>query len=64
MPNAVLKQSLNAQRILGSGVERMTKSNENSQYLHGTTPSEQERLSRLNELLNERSLQEMALRPG
>ena len=36
----------------------------NSQYLHGTTPDEQERLSRLNELLNSRSLEEMALSAG
>jgi ubiquinone/menaquinone biosynthesis C-methylase UbiE len=42
----------------------MVKSHENSNYLHGTAPDEQARLSRLNDLLNERSLREMALRPG
>ena len=42
----------------------MAKAQENSHYLHGTAPDEQDRLSRLNELLNERSLREMALRPG
>jgi Methyltransferase domain len=40
------------------------RSYEESHYLHGTAPCEQDRLSRLNDLLNERSLQEMALRPG
>jgi SAM-dependent methyltransferase len=34
------------------------------QYLHGTTPDEQRRLSRLNELLNEASLRELALGGG
>jgi SAM-dependent methyltransferase len=33
-------------------------------YLHGVEPVEQERLSRLNELLNEGSLRELALAPG
>jgi len=42
----------------------MAKAQENSHYLHGTAPDEQDRLSRLNDLLNERSLREMALRPG
>lgn len=32
-----------------------------SPYIHGTTPSEQDRLSRLNELLNGMSLREMSL---
>jgi SAM-dependent methyltransferase len=41
----------------------MVKAQENSYYLHGTAPDEQDRLSRLNDLLNERSLREMALRP-
>jgi SAM-dependent methyltransferase len=35
-----------------------------SQYLHGTAPDEQARLSRLNDLLNERSLHELALHTG
>ena len=35
-----------------------------SRYLHGTEPHEQARLSRLNELLNEASLRELALRGG
>jgi ubiquinone/menaquinone biosynthesis C-methylase UbiE len=35
-----------------------------SLYLHGTDPDEQARLSRLNELINERSLREMALTSG
>src|SRR4030095_12551585 len=42
----------------------MTKAQANSHYLHGTAPDEQERLSRLNDLFYERSLREMALRPG
>jgi ubiquinone/menaquinone biosynthesis C-methylase UbiE len=42
----------------------MAKAQGNSHYLHGTAPDEQDRLSRLNDLLNERSLREMALRPG
>ena len=33
-------------------------------YLHGTAPDEQERLSRLNDLLNDLSLREMALAGG
>ena len=32
-----------------------------SQYIHGTTPAEQDRLSRLNDLLNDMSLREMKL---
>src|SRR5262245_60407874 len=35
-----------------------------SHYLHGTAPDEQSRLSRLNDLINERSLREMALAGG
>jgi len=35
-----------------------------SQYLHGTAPQEQQRLSRLNSLLNEMALREMALSGG
>ena len=35
-----------------------------SQYIHGTSPAEQERLSLLNELLNAASLRAMRLRPG
>ena len=35
-----------------------------SQYIHGTSPEEQERLSLLNELLNAASLRAMRLRPG
>src|SRR3954454_1590840 len=42
----------------------MTREAGESLYLHGTDPDEQARLSRLNELINERSLREMALRPG
>jgi ubiquinone/menaquinone biosynthesis C-methylase UbiE len=42
----------------------MAKAQENSYYLHGTARDEQDRLSRLNDLLNECSLREMALRPG
>ncbi|HEY3217351.1 MAG TPA: methyltransferase domain-containing protein [Candidatus Eisenbacteria bacterium] len=35
-----------------------------SHYIHGTTPEEQRRLTRLNQLLNQRSLDELALRGG
>src|SRR4051812_2788198 len=35
-----------------------------SHYLHGTAPDEQARLARLNDLLNDRALAELALRPG
>lgn len=35
-----------------------------SQYLHGTAPREQQRLSRLNELLNAMALRELALQGG
>jgi ubiquinone/menaquinone biosynthesis C-methylase UbiE len=42
----------------------MAKSRDESHYLHGTDPGEQARLSRLNDLLNEQSLQAMNLRPG
>ena len=35
-----------------------------SHYLHGTDPGEQARLARLNDLLNERALAEMGLKPG
>jgi cyclopropane fatty-acyl-phospholipid synthase-like methyltransferase len=37
---------------------------ETSQYIHGTTPDEQARLSRLNNLLNSRSVEAMDLRGG
>jgi SAM-dependent methyltransferase len=37
---------------------------EQSHYLHGTTPDEQRRLAKLNDLINANSLMEMALRPG
>lgn len=37
---------------------------EQSHYLHGTSPEEQRRLAKLNDLINDRSLNEMALRPG
>ncbi len=39
-------------------------SSSNSQYVHGTSPDEQRRLTRLNELMNEGSLRELAPRPG
>src|SRR5918993_5927797 len=42
----------------------MTQARETSRYLHGTDPDEQARLARLNDLLNEQSLRELALRPG
>lgn len=42
----------------------MGRNVETSRYLHGTTPAEQQRLSRLNELLNESSLRQLALQPG
>jgi SAM-dependent methyltransferase len=42
----------------------MTQARESSHYLHGTDPVEQARLARLNDLLNEQSLRELALRPG
>ncbi len=42
----------------------MTELPSDSHYLHGTTPEEQDRLSRLNSLINEPSLREMKLRPG
>jgi len=35
-----------------------------SHYLHGTAPFEQDRLARLNDLLNDRALAELGLRPG
>lgn len=35
-----------------------------SQYLHGTSPDEQKRLTMLNDLLNEASLREMGLKGG
>jgi SAM-dependent methyltransferase len=37
---------------------------ETSRYVHGTTPVEQKRLTRLNDILNEAALREMALRGG
>jgi SAM-dependent methyltransferase len=49
-------------------VDELTKvaasSSSSSHYLHGTAPEEQNRLSRLNDLLNESSLREMGLRGG
>jgi SAM-dependent methyltransferase len=42
----------------------MAGSHDDSRYLHGTAPDEQARLSRLNELINDRSLGELALHPG
>ena len=33
-------------------------------YLHGTSPSEQGRLSLLNRLMNEAAMRELAIRPG
>lgn len=35
-----------------------------SEYIHGTDPGEQKRLSLLNDLLNEPWLEQMAIRPG
>src|SRR5437763_827928 len=35
-----------------------------SHYLHGTAPVEQDRLARLNDLLNDRALAELGLNPG
>ena len=37
---------------------------DDSHYLHGTAPVEQARLARLNDLLNDRALAELDLRPG
>jgi hypothetical protein len=42
----------------------MATAHQASCYLHGTHPDEQGRLSRLNELLNDRSLRELALQGG
>lgn len=42
----------------------MNQSLDNSHYLHGTSPDEQARLSKLNDMINGRSLAEMSLRPG
>ena len=42
----------------------MKPTDEPSHYLHGTSAVEQERLARLNELINDKSLRELALRPG
>jgi SAM-dependent methyltransferase len=42
----------------------MAEPTADSHYLHGTAPDEQARLARLNDLLNERALAEMGLRPG
>jgi len=39
-------------------------SHQESQYVHGTHPAEQARLGILNEILNERELPELRLRPG
>jgi len=41
-----------------------TTEREDSRYIHGTAPEEQVRLSRLNDLLNDMSLREMALTGG
>lgn len=41
-----------------------SKDGGNSQYIHGTAPDEQARLSRLNNLLNDMALREMALAGG
>src|SRR3972149_11250350 len=38
--------------------------NQTPQYLHGTSPEEQQRLALMNDLLNAESLREMALRGG
>jgi ubiquinone/menaquinone biosynthesis C-methylase UbiE len=43
---------------------RVSKLVDDAPYLHGTTPAEQDRLSRLNELLNEAALRELKLRGG
>ncbi len=43
---------------------RVSKLMDNAPYLHGTTPQEQQRLSRLNELLNEMALRELGLCGG
>ena len=40
------------------------ESRQPSNYIHGTVPEEQSRLSRLNDLLNEASLRELGLRGG
>ena len=37
---------------------------QDEKYIHGTAPEEQERLSRLNEILNERSLHGLNIRLG
>ncbi len=42
----------------------MSSQSAESHYLHGTSPDEQRRLAKLNELINARSLNEMALQPG
>jgi SAM-dependent methyltransferase len=42
----------------------MAQAHDDSHYLHGTDPAEQARLSRLNDLINERALAELSLRPG
>lgn len=41
-----------------------TRPGEPSQYIHGTSPEEQARLSRLNDLLNDMAIREMALAGG
>ena len=35
-----------------------------TEYMHGTSPEEQGRLARLNDLLNASSMREIAVRPG
>jgi len=42
----------------------MTETGRTSHYLHGTSPEEQERLSRLNDFINEASLRELNLHVG
>ncbi|MEQ8766250.1 MAG: methyltransferase domain-containing protein [Planctomycetota bacterium] len=42
----------------------MTRHCAPSEYVHGTAPEEQERLSQLNEFLNNRCLNELGLKPG
>jgi SAM-dependent methyltransferase len=42
----------------------VSSSEAQSQYLHGTAPEEQARLSRLNALLNDLALRELSLAPG
>src|SRR5690349_9544043 len=48
----------------GQPTRRGMPMSSDSQYVHGTHPEEQARLTRLNTLLNEGSLRELAARPG